>query len=91
MISIDDILGFCDLTREEVDAIAEHEHIPEVAAAALSIYLMDTPDGPSEVSKMLRDDIRHAIERGDRDHARELIMAFRHFVTEHPEALARHG
>ncbi len=27
MISIEDCIAMCDLTREEVDAIAEHEHI----------------------------------------------------------------
>ena len=38
MISKEDILGLCDLDEDEVEAIAEHEHIPEVAAAALGDY-----------------------------------------------------
>ncbi len=36
MISIEDCIAMCGLTREEVDAIAEHEHIEEIAAAAPS-------------------------------------------------------
>jgi len=38
---------------------------------------------------MLRDDIRGAIDRGDRPHARELFMALRHFLSCHPEAALR--
>ena len=38
---------------------------------------------------MLRDDIRGAIDRGDRPHARELFMALRHFLSCHPEAAHR--
>ena len=36
MISAIDICGFCGLDPEQIDASAEHEHIPEVAAAALA-------------------------------------------------------
>ena len=35
---------------------------------------------------MLRDDIRAALARNDRAHARELFMALRHFLSTHPEA-----
>ncbi len=35
MISREDIVGLCGLTEEELDAVAEHEHAPDVAAAAL--------------------------------------------------------
>ena len=87
MITIDDVLGLCECTRDEIDAIAEHEHIPEIAAAALAAYLVDQPGGPARILEMIRDDVRHAIERGDRAHARELVMALRHFLSEHPEAL----
>jgi hypothetical protein len=35
---------------------------------------------------MLRDDIRAALARNDRGHARELFMALRQFLSTHPEA-----
>jgi hypothetical protein len=38
MISLEDCVGMCGLTKEEVLAIAEHEHVPEIAAAAPRIY-----------------------------------------------------
>lgn len=87
MISIQDCIDMCDLSREEVDAIAEHEHIPEIAAAALADYLMHLPKGPARVRQMIRDDIRHAIRAGDARHARVLIGALHHFLTEHPEGM----
>ena len=40
MLSIEDCLALCDLTEDEVHAIAQHEHIPEVAAAEMGNYLL---------------------------------------------------
>ena len=48
MISLTDMIGLCGLTQDEVDAIAEHEHIPEVAAAALGAYLLHKEHGSEE-------------------------------------------
>jgi len=30
MITLEDCIEFCGLTKEEVLAIAEHEHVPEI-------------------------------------------------------------
>ena len=35
-------LGFAVLDEKEVAAISEHEHIPEIAAAALASYLLSS-------------------------------------------------
>ncbi len=40
MFSLEDCIGLCGLTEEEVRAIAEHERIPEIAAAELGSYLV---------------------------------------------------
>lgn len=87
MISIEDCIALSGLTREEVDAIAEHEHLPEAAAAALASYLMQKEErGVVAVRDMLRDDIRNAIKVGHHGHAAELLAALRHFLSEHREA-----
>jgi hypothetical protein len=39
MITLEDCVALCGLTEEEVLAIAEHELMPEIAAAALAAYL----------------------------------------------------
>ena len=90
MISIEDCIALSGLSREEVDAIAEHEHLPESAAAALAAWLMSKEEaGVMEVREMIRDDIREAIRHGNRQHAAELLAALRHLLAEHPEAKGR--
>jgi hypothetical protein len=36
MITLEDCVALCGLTEEQVLAIAEHEHLPEIDAAALA-------------------------------------------------------
>jgi len=86
MISVEDCIAMCELTRDEIDAIAEHEHLSEVAAAALAEYLMHAPDGPAKVRGMIVDDIRKAMDHDNRDHARELLVALKRFERVHPES-----
>jgi hypothetical protein len=84
MISIEDCIALCGLTRAEVDAIAEHEHLPEIAATALASWLMKREEsGVPAIRDMLRDDIRAAIKAGKHAHAADLLAALRHFLTEH--------
>jgi hypothetical protein len=85
MITLEDCIGLCGLSEQEVQAIAEHEHIPEIAAAAMGRYMLKGPHGPEKVRDMIRDDIRAALRRDDKDHARELFMALRHLADAHPE------
>ncbi len=84
MISIDDCIALCGLTEDEVLAIAEHEHIPEIVAASLAADLLRRGDGPEHIRDMIRDDIRDALHRGDIPHARELLAILQHFAVVHP-------
>lgn len=84
MISKDDIIGLTDLDEDEIDAIAEHEHIPEVAAAALGDYLLHQANGAVQVHTMIVDDIRDALGRNDGPHAASLYVTLQHFVAQHP-------
>jgi hypothetical protein len=85
MITLEDCIAFCGLTEQEVLAIAEHEHIPEVAAAALAEYLLNRPKGAGQIRDMICGDIRAAFDRGDNKHAAELCSALRHFLECHPD------
>ena len=88
MISIEDCLGLCGLTENEVLALAEHEHVPEIAAAALAHHLLSRSDGCRRIGAMIADDINTALARADRPHAAELMATLHQFVTTHPQALA---
>ncbi len=86
MITLEECVEMCGLTQKELDAIVEHEHIPDIAAAALADYLLHLPKGPAILTGMIRDDLRAAIQRGDKAHAKTLLHALRHFMHEHPAA-----
>lgn len=83
MLTFEDCLGLCELTEEEIRAIAEHEHLPQIVALELGNYLMRGPDGELLVSHMFIDDIRAAERRGDLIHAARLKKALRHFIEGH--------
>jgi len=84
MISLEDCIALCGLTRDEVLALAEHEHIPDIAAAALGQYLLNQPTGCSAIHAMIVDALRWARERGDLRHAEELAATLKHFIGSHP-------
>jgi hypothetical protein len=85
MISLEDCIAMCGLSADEVAAISEHEHIPEVAAAGLANYLLHQAGGDERIRAMIIDDIKLALDNGRVEHAARLFMALRHFLSEHPE------
>lgn len=91
MLSYEDCLGLSDLTEEEIAAIAEHEHVPQMAAAALGQYLVHTPEGVPMLKRMILEDMENAQKQGNWNHALELKAVLRHFVETHPDnpALAK--
>jgi len=86
MITLEDCLAFSGLTEEEVLAIAEHEHMPEMAAIAYGEYLLNKELGTEEICGIIVDDIRVAQSRNDREHVQTLLHVLHHFIRSHPEA-----
>lgn len=89
MLTLEDCIGLCDLREEEILAIAEHEHLPEMAAIAYSQYLMSEKNGAKTVCRMIVDDIRDSQRRNDRAHVQTLLHVLHHFLRSHPEAAPR--
>ena len=85
MITLGDCVAFCGLTEEEVLAIAEHEHMPEIAAAAFAEYLTNQEHGTEKIRDMIVDDIRAAQARIDKEHVLTLLHVLHHFLKTHPE------
>jgi hypothetical protein len=86
MISLEDVVGFCDLTADEVRAIAEHEHMADGLAAVLGASLLQAEHGPEQIRDMIVDDMRAAVRRRDIPYARHLVCTLRQFLREHPGA-----
>ena len=90
MLSLEDCIALCGLSEDEVLAIAEHEHIPEVAAAELANFLVQTPEGEMRIKSIIRDEMVRARLRGDRKHELALKRLLREFVLQHPGCEERH-
>jgi len=86
MLTYEDCVGLCDLTEEEVEAIAEHEHIPEIVAAELGCYLVHSDNGVPKIRRIILEDIELAEKRGDSKHVVTLKLVLKHFVDTHPQA-----
>ncbi|MFC7703980.1 hypothetical protein ACFQXB_07220 [Plastorhodobacter daqingensis] len=86
MITLDDILDMTCLTRSEIAAIAEHDGLDGVHAAAYGDYLMHLHHGPQQVQRMICEDVRAALHAHDLAHARILFQTLRQFIADHPEA-----
>ena len=91
MINENDILDMTCLTRAQIDAIAEHEHITPVTAAELGEYMMHIHHGPQRVQQMICEDIVQALHADDLTKARGLYATLKQFIAEHPEALRGNG
>ena len=84
MLTLQDVIDYSNLTEDEIDAIAEHEHIPKIVAAEVGNYLVRSPDGVPMLKRIILEDIESAMNRGDEHHARDLRLVLQHFNLEHP-------
>lgn len=84
MLTYDDCVELSGLTQEEIDAIAEHEHVPAIVALELGNYLLETNDGVPAIKRMIFDDITAAKAAGHFDRASELGAVLHHFISTHP-------
>src|SRR5262245_36837627 len=89
MLTFDDCVALCELTEEEIAAIAEHEHLPMIVAAELGNYLIHGPDGALRIKRIILDDMTVANRAGDNGRALMLKLVLRHFVQRHPECKSR--
>ena len=83
MLTHEDCVGLSGLSEEEIRAISEHQHIPEIVAAELGNYLVKTPEGENLIRRIILDDIRAAEARKDLVRALELKAVLHHFLQTH--------
>ena len=87
MLTYQDCIGLSDLTEEEIKAIAEHEHVPDIIALEFGHYLIETGDGVPAIKAIIIDDIKHAEKNGDINHVIKLKIVLQHFIDTHPDNL----
>jgi hypothetical protein len=83
MLTIQDCIELSELSEEECEAIAEHEHIPLMAAIELGNYLVHTAHGEKRIRAMIVEDIEHARRTNNRERVLMLKLCLKHFLERH--------
>ena len=83
MLTFEDCLALSHLSDEDVSAVAEHEHIPEITAIEYGDYLIQGPGGELLIQRIILDDIEHSRANGNNKHAKELESVLENFVLNH--------
>ena len=86
MLTFEDCLALSDLTLEEIQAIAEHEHVPDIVAIELGQYIVQSPDGERRIRRIIVDDIEHAKRCGNKERLDLLQQVLQHYLAAHPQA-----
>lgn len=84
MLSMQDVLDYCDLGRGEIEAIAEHEHVPMTIAAEISEVLLCTPEGVCRLHTMIIENMESALHAGHFEHVKDLAQTYEHLQRTHP-------
>lgn len=85
MLTYQECLDLSELTADEIDAIASHEHIPEIVAAELGNYLVNSADGLPHIKRIILDDIAEAERKHQPEQVLRLKAVLQHFISTHPE------
>ncbi|EXJ11417.1 MULTISPECIES: hypothetical protein [Nitrincola] len=85
MLTYSECLAMSDLTDDEIDAIAEHEHIEPMIAVALGQYLVERHE-ETEIRRFIMDDIEIAKQCGDLGKMVVRQHTLVQFIQTHPEA-----
>ena len=89
MLTYEDRVELSDLTEDEIEVIAQHEHLPEMAALEMGSYLVHTTEGIPMIKRIILDDIEEARRHGHPDKALKLKLVLKHFVDTHPSSTAK--
>lgn len=83
MLTYQDCLALSPLSEKEIEAIAKHEHIPEMVALELGWGLYRTPEGKRQIQRMICENAEAACRSSDLDTAATLGLLVHHFIEGH--------
>lgn len=86
MLSLRDCLDYCDLTQEDIELLAEHEHLPRDVAAHIACGLVQTSAGVLLIDHVMEDTIERARSCGQHDKAEHVSNVYARFRAAHPLA-----
>jgi hypothetical protein len=85
VVTLKECMDLTGLEVEEIDAIAEHERVPQIVAAELGHFLLATADGRRRIRSMISDDMERARRSGNKQHAAELGRVLSKYLGMHPD------
>jgi hypothetical protein len=85
MLTAQDCLALSELSADEIDVIARHEHVPAIVAAELGHHLVGRSDGVPRIKRFLMDDIELAERLGQGGRVRHLRRVLQDFADRHPD------
>lgn len=84
MLSMQDVLDYCDLNRGEIEAVAEHEHVPLTVAAEIGECLLCSPEGVFRLHSMIIENMENALQSGHFERVQDLAVTYQHLQRTHP-------
>ena len=85
MLTLKECMDMSGLEVEEIEAIAEHERIPEMAATELGNFLLSTSQGRRHIKHMISARLDHAYRSGHLHHAAELHRVLSKYEGMYPD------
>ncbi len=89
MLTLKDCIEFSGFDVQEIDAIAEHEHLPAMVALEKAAGILDQSWGAPALRQMIRDNIDRARANNRREHAISLEVVYRRACVKHPGGIDR--
>lgn len=87
MLTLQDCIDLCELSADEIKAIAQHEHVPEIIAVEIGEYLIHCENGIPHIRRIIVDDIEEAQSQGKEEEVERLRSVLKHFIAAHPDGL----
>ncbi|WP_415034152.1 hypothetical protein [Azonexus sp.] len=84
MLSMQDILDYCDLNDDVIEVIADHTGVPMIVAAEISEGLLCSPEGVCRLHMMLVECMKKALEQEKNERVLELMEIYEHLKRSHP-------
>ena len=84
MLSLLDCIDYSDLTADEIEVIAVHEHVPFACALQMACCLAQSEEGTRRLRCLLKDAVCDARTCGNTDELKLARRALNQFVRAHP-------
>ncbi|MEI8394338.1 MAG: hypothetical protein WCF85_06345 [Rhodospirillaceae bacterium] len=89
MITLRDCIDLSGCDPEEIDAVAEHDHISFTVAMEKEWWMLEQNWGPPAVRQIIRDDIEDATMHARYNHVDELMITYKHACQRLPSGADR--